>query len=226
MFSFHTSNVTVNVLDIEFDSIIDALENKKLSEDQQRKIIPTFGIEKRTKHRNSLLLHALAWNKLRAAAILIKLDLKKEALNAKDAWPTCLNTPLILAAKIGATGIIKELIALGAELDEQDHNGFTALHYACILRNHDAIETLLQKHAGSHLKDAFGKLPLDYYKMEISEADLSYRYGPSTKNPRMLAQVYDGRKNYFATEKKYFSALRWFIPHIIVNTQLEKTTEP
>jgi hypothetical protein len=202
--------------------LIDKLE--KMKDDQMealRQIIKTFGATKE-KHRNTYLLHALAWNRLQAAKRLLALDEDKIALNLKDEWSTCSNTPLILAAKINATETMGRLIASGAKVNKQDYRGFTALHYACLLRNEEAIRMLIDANANIHFKDAFGNLPIDYYQMPIVAADLAYRYGGSPHQPGFLNAVPDKNKRYFATRKRPLSALRWFVPHIIVNHVLNK----
>ncbi len=177
----------------------------------------SFGRDQRSRHHNTYLLLALAWNQQKAASRLLMLDTEKAALNLADEWPTCLNTPLILAAKIHATNLVQQLIQLGAEVDHQDYRGYTALHYACLLRDEASIVCLLEAGASTHIKNAFGHLPADYYAMTIVPADLRYRYGSQDE---MLIHVADSNNRYFATEKKCLSAFRWYIAHIIVNMNL------
>ncbi len=192
---------------------IDALENGT-DDARALKELGSFAENSQHQKKNTPLLAAIAWNRLVAARKLIHYDKEKIALNKKDCWPTCRNTPLVLAAKIRASEIIKLLIDAGALLNTQDYRGFTALHYACLLRDEESIKLLLRAGADLFLRDVFHKTPFDYYMMEITLDDLTYRYG---KNEGMLQFVPDDGVNYFATKKIYFSALRWFVPHIIVN---------
>lgn len=197
------------------NTIIDKLENATEATSNLK-----FDTLPQTKHGNTFLLQALAWNRLTAAKKIINADIKKTSLDKKDSWPTCRNTPLILAAKINATKTIQQLIDLEVNLDEQDYRGFTALHYACMLRNNDIIEKLLQAKAETSLRDAFGNTPLDYYKMEILESDLHYRYG--AQDDGSLNPKGDFDNSYFGTKKPCFSALRWYLAHIVTNNELGK----
>ena len=227
MFSFFSEEESIRRMTPSpspLNDVIDALEYSALSESQQRSFIKTFGRLENSKHHNTYLLLALAWSRLNATRILIELDKEKIALNLKDEYPSCFNTPLILAAKTGATEVVRQLINAGAEVDLQDYRGYTALHYACILRDDKMIQLLLKAGAAKHLFDAFGKLPEHYYLMNITANDLAYRYGLDPKDHLALSTQYDEDNNYFATEKKSLSALRWYIAHIIINKNWGKNT--
>ncbi len=196
------------------NAIVDKLENGSSLEN---KSLPIFNKDYRTRHHNTYLLQALAWNRLNAALNLLELDKNKESLDLKDDWMTCLNTPLILAAKINAEKVVEKLLFLGANVHAQDYRGYTALHYACMLRNDKIIKSLIAAKANIQMMDAFGRRPCDYYRMKMTKEDLQYRYG---KVRGYLNPVADKDKHYFATQKKCLSALRWYIPHIIVNNNL------
>ena len=199
----------------KIETLIDQLEKGEKIE------VDSFG-PLNEKHGNTYLLCALAWNRLRAAKTLLQLDKNKIALNQKDSWPTCRNTPLILAAKINAAEMVGQLIEAGARTDEQDHRGFTALHYACIYRNEEAIRKLLDAGASLNLQDAFGKLPLQYYLREITPDDLAYRYGLSETDATRLNPYPDCNDAYYATYNKCYSSLRWYIAHVLVNTKIDQ----
>ncbi len=199
------------------DEIVDQLESGAQFTDEQPEVVSLFGRDHRTRHANTFLLQALAWNRLVAADKLLDLDVEKIALNTKDFWPTGSNTPLLLAAKIDAVNIISKLVALGASLNEQDYREYTALHYACMLRSDPAIRILLSAGASTRLRDVFGNQPIDYYQTDITLADLAYPYGLSPENSDLLAEVADTTENYYATQNKSYSVLRWFVPHVIVN---------
>lgn len=199
---------------LTLDEFVDLLQRQELDLEQVRAHIISFARDGRSRHHNTYLLLALAWNKLRAANRLLNLDTEHVAINLADEWPTCQNTPLILAAKINADTILKQLIDGGADLDRQDYRGYTALHYACLYRNDAAITMLLDAGASVYLRDAFDKLPQDYYAMMITPDDLIYRYG---ENGGELRCVSDNNNHYFASKNKSLSALRWYIAHWIEN---------
>lgn len=213
MFSFFGRQSTKTPLSLI--QLINLLQQAEVNLEQARAEITSFARDARSQHHNTLLLLALAWNHLRAASRLLDLDTHRVALNLADGWPTCQNTPLILAAKINAESIIQQLVACRADLDRQDYRGYTALHYASLYRNSAAITRLLDAGASAYVRDAFGKLPQDYYAMQIKPADLCYRYGEAGGE---LFSVSDDNNYYFATKNKKFSALRWYIAHWVVNT--------
>lgn len=199
---------------LSLDQLIDLLQCPELDIEHARAQITSFARDDRSRHHNTYLLLALAWNYLRAASRLLDLDTEHAAINLADEWPSCRNTPLILAAKINAVTILKQLIDGGADLDRQDYRGYTALHYACFYRNDAAITLLLDAGASSYVRDAFDKLPQDYYAMQIVQDDLSYCYGEVDGELRHIA---DNNNHYFATKNKCLSALRWYIAHWIEN---------
>lgn len=205
------------------DQLIDILDNPdaNLRDMRLNKLITKFDTDRHTLHQNTYLLQALAWNRHRAARLLLDLDIDKIALNIKDGFPSCRNTPLILAAKTGAQDMVRELVWLGARLDEQDYRGFTALHYACLLRDSVMIKTLIEADADAAIKNELGHLPMDYYQLELTADDVAYRYGRSGSSPALfLQQVYDFDKNYCGTNKPCVSAWRWFVAHIIQNQKI------
>jgi ankyrin repeat protein len=188
-------------------------------------------------HKNTYLLEAISRNYLTAAKKLLEWDIHKEHLNLQDSFITCKNTPLILAAKTHANSILRELIILNAELNTQDYRGFTALHYACLYRNEEAIGLLLNAGARIDLmtqnfgskwccfynkKDLYA---LSFYQMKITFSDLKYAYGQETEE--RLKHQCDNSLNYYGTRKKQLSALVWFIGHIILNknTDMQLSTD-
>lgn len=199
------------------DQVVDILEKDQAT---QNHFLNYFGKDHHTRHHNTYLLQAIAWNRRNAAIQLIKLDKNGISLNLKDDWPTCKNSPIILAAKINATDVIQQLLFAGVNVNEQDYRGFSALHYACLYRNENAIKLLINANANLQLTDAFCNKPFDYYCMEFSEKDLQYRYG--YKNG-YLNPIPDKDNHYFSTKKKCLSSFRWYITHIIVNNDLGKT---
>lgn len=86
-----------------------------------------------------------------------------------------LNTPLILSVSKGWThvatqgkkrgvqmDIARKLLHKGAEVNAVDADGRTALHYACLHRNVDAIKTLVEAGADWNIEDKNHQKPLDF----------------------------------------------------------------
>lgn len=69
-------------------------------------------------------------------------------------------TPLVHAAFKGKKGIVSWLLTNGADIDHQDRNGWSALHFAVQEKNFGMVEHLLQHGASVRLRDAYGNTPL------------------------------------------------------------------
>jgi hypothetical protein len=172
-------------------------------------------------HGNNYLLMALAYG-FQDAAIDIMMHMPKSALDIPDKFSSSKSTPLILAAKTMAVKAAFLLLGLGANPNAQDHMGFTALHYASILKHNDLIEALRIKGAKESIKNKYGKRPSDYYFMKINFDDLRYHYGDRNNPPEKMGTAFDHTEKYHGTETKDFSALRWFAIIIIRNLGLGK----
>lgn len=71
-------------------------------------------------------------------------------------------TPLLLAARIGEAGLVKSLLARGADPARADAEGWTALHWA-VHENREAVVRVLLDHdaaAGVNTPDTAGSTPL------------------------------------------------------------------
>ncbi len=66
-------------------------------------------------------------------------------------------TPLQEAVIVGRTDIASDLISAGAHINDKDHLGFSALHYAADLGRVDVVELLLRHHAAPAQATAMGK---------------------------------------------------------------------
>jgi len=78
-----------------------------------------------------------------------------------------METPLIVASKLGNIDIIKNILLnyiREVNLDHQDELGNTALHYALELGDKYIINNLAYHHANIHLKNNEGKSPLEIVK--------------------------------------------------------------
>ncbi len=83
-------------------------------------------------------------------------------------------TPLILAAKMRATDLITQLIAkkntgeAEINLNAQDNNGRTALHFCCALGDAEGVRALLEAGASVEVVDKQGQLPFDYTSLGVA----------------------------------------------------------
>lgn len=89
-------------------------------------------------------------------------------------------TPLILAAQTNEWETVGALIAAGSELNEQDDNGMTALHWAC---GNDRLEAflILQEHgARFDISNKENKYPVDIAKGRIKALLEAAHYDANT----------------------------------------------
>jgi hypothetical protein len=115
---------------------------------------------------NSPLLAAIAYNKPNLAKALISVYQKQnpEFLDKTDSIPNCLNTPLMLAIKMGMSDVAIQLIDTGkVNVNHIFRDGWTALHYAAMYRLNDVIQRLVQAGANINAVNTFGAKPSDYY---------------------------------------------------------------
>ncbi|KAL7064165.1 hypothetical protein AAHC03_05603 [Spirometra sp. Aus1] len=79
--------------------------------------------------------------------------------------------PLIAAVIGGRISVCELLLSHGANIDETDADGQTALHHACSLQRVHLVCLLLRKRANATVRDLNGRLPIDLaYK--TSNADI------------------------------------------------------
>eukprot|EP00977_Amphora_coffeiformis_P023334 scaffold13016_cov154-Amphora_coffeaeformis.AAC.7 len=76
-------------------------------------------------------------------------------------------TPLVVAIMDGNAAVIQELLLLilqkrdhGLLLEQTNHDGWTALHWAALLRHSKAVELLIDAGAQVNVKNRFGRTPL------------------------------------------------------------------
>ena len=77
-------------------------------------------------------------------------------VNAKDDEG---DTPLIVAARNGKVNYIKQLVAKGAKIDQQNNSNSTALHEAAKACKYDAAVALVELNANMNLMDGNFKTP-------------------------------------------------------------------
>ena len=73
----------------------------------------------------------------------------------------CGDFPLQIAVVTNDIPAVQVLIDNGAAVDAKGEDGFTALHWATIKRNHAAIRVLLSRGANPGIKNGFGASPID-----------------------------------------------------------------
>ena len=199
--------------DFDIDYVMSCLEDKV----RYREVRQFLNFKHRIRgdmHGNTLLHFAIAENHLAAAIYLLTISNKLQ-LNERDTFPTSHSTPLILAAKTHATDVAMLLIGMGAQLDLTDYRGFTALHYAAIYRNNRLIDALISAGANLDNVDDFGQTAADYYCKTIEINELDYQYGLIAQDK--MTPYWDWDKTYSATRNQSLSALRWFMPQVLIN---------
>ncbi len=82
---------------------------------------------------------------------------KSHGINCYDAYK---RTFLILASSKGNEVILNHLIEKGADIDFQDKNGFSALHFASQNNEIGIVEILLNKGANPNVRDFHGNPPI------------------------------------------------------------------
>ena len=70
------------------------------------------------------------------------------------------STPLLQATKWGKLEIVKLLIDKGANINHQNVDGVTALHYAAVCGNGEIVQYLLVKGAATQINDKLGLSPV------------------------------------------------------------------
>ena len=78
-------------------------------------------------------------------------------------------SPLMASAVKGYNAISKLLIAAGADVNLQDANQTTALHYAVMFKNYDLVLMLLEAGANPNHKNNVGQSPKDYVIVQNDE---------------------------------------------------------
>ncbi|MFC0603959.1 ankyrin repeat domain-containing protein [Winogradskyella pulchriflava] len=77
-----------------------------------------------------------------------------------DCYDSYKRTFLILAASKGNISIIKHLIELGSNLNFQDKNGYTSLHFACQNSHPEVVDILIDSGCDINLRDVYGNPPI------------------------------------------------------------------
>ncbi|KAG2179496.1 hypothetical protein INT44_006342 [Umbelopsis vinacea] len=145
-------------------------------------------------------------------------DLLVSQVNKQD------HTMLHLAAMLGFTELTSMLVQLGADVDAQDRNGMTALHFASWTGKHDIVKILLdQGDAHPSVRSIHGKTPIDlaasshhigivdtlhWYEMTYAESD-SISAEEDEEDDRVVGWLSNGQKEIgqYNDDENIFSAL-------------------
>ena len=80
--------------------------------------------------------------------------------------------PLFAAVGFGDAAVIQALVKGGADIDERDSDGMTALHWAVVAHHPEAVKALLAAGADANAVDHFGYTPLLYAAtMDFGDAE-------------------------------------------------------
>lgn len=69
---------------------------------------------------------------------------------------------LMYASRWGSSGVVKKLLAYGADVNANDRYGFTALMYAAMVGNADSVKALIQAGADPSEHNNLGYTALDW----------------------------------------------------------------
>lgn len=99
-------------------------------------------------------------------------------LSEEDYYPTEGETPLMTAAYDGDIEEVNALIDEGADLEETDAEGYTALAYAGFLQNNDVAQVLLEAGADPNALNDYSTVLMDaLYNENYELALMLYEYG-------------------------------------------------
>ncbi len=117
-------------------------------------------------------------------------------------------TPLILAARFGHTGIVKQLVNTEADLDAVDVNGACALTWAARMGNADITHMLIQAGAKTELIDTVGFTPLAHAvrlgHTDIVDALISGKASVNAALPKGSSIMYWAAFQNLIAEKLYY----------------------
>ncbi|ROV97716.1 hypothetical protein VMCG_07347 [Cytospora schulzeri] len=133
------------------------VNNDKLSEDEKRKML-----------QKSLHMAASNGNVEQVNGILTGKAKEYVDINALDDDGT---TPLIYASCFGHEAVVEALIDVGADVDKQDRNSWSALMWAMTNRHKQIAKVLLDHGASSEAKTTSGRTAADFV---APDSDMSF----------------------------------------------------
>lgn len=139
-----------------------------------------------------------AMTKMESSDLFASLMALDEEMTYDDSESEVTNyTDLMDAASIGDTEKVAQLLASGADIEEQDSEGTPALHYAIYSSNYETAEQLLKEGADPNSEDSTSYTPLflayDYGDTKMAELLMTYGADPDQEDmygdtPRDLAE--------------------------------------
>jgi hypothetical protein len=89
--------------------------------------------------------------------------------------PTRGSSPLIIAALVGYTDVVRLLVENGADVNYRNMDKSTALHTAAFFCHREIVEFLLEQGAQTDIRNVYGRTPLDSVSGEWSD-EVAGRY--------------------------------------------------
>ena len=80
----------------------------------------------------------------------------------------------MLAVNMGSLGTVQELRQLGASYELRDRSGSTALHWACLSKNPQLVDWMLQDGAEVSVTNDLGRTPLMLLGMKMLQSLFIY----------------------------------------------------
>ncbi|MCZ8538255.1 M48 family metallopeptidase [Paenisporosarcina quisquiliarum] len=121
-------------------------------------------------------------------------------LSEEDYYPSEGETPLMTAAYDGDIEEVNALIEQGADLEEKDAEGYTALGYAGFLQNNDVAQVLLDAGADPNAQSDYSTVLLEaLYNENYELASMLYEYGA---NPELEDPTGESAYSYFGVDNE------------------------
>ncbi len=116
------------------------------------------------------------------------------------------NAPLSLAVyERDREGFQKLLTSDQIDVNAQSADGFTALHWAAMLRFEDIILALIARSAASNIKNKYDRTPIDYYRYQICAADFR-KSVPDTLYEEICRSLSEGSETMPEFNECFFNA--------------------
>ena len=118
-------------------------------------------LNKKDKNGESLLHKAAAYGHLDICKYVIS-----KGIPVDIEIPDAKATPLMLAVSFNNIKVVEYLLLRGANINKQDCNGVSSMHYAVSRNLPEMVSFLKNNHADLDLKDKICRTPLDVAKEE------------------------------------------------------------